>query len=176
MTTENLDDKVFQRSTEVFHPPAEIKTTGVLNLSRGLSQTEYDFLQTAIKSRFKRAFQIRNGPWVDGIIKRSVYSEDLLNILSFTSYVGRTFIKLDAKGITTPEKATSAIKGLEELFLLHVFNRESKPVEIAFGSATFRISDTEFYRVYTSDDGLKIQSGELTSIWNPPVSAGSSNQ
>ena len=162
MTIEILDDKVLQ-------PSGDLKTTGVFNLSRGLTQEESTFLQTGIKSKFKRALLLRNGPWFDGIIKRSERSEDLLNILSFTSYVGRTFIKIDGKGVSTPEQVTSAIKGLEELFLLPIFNRGPKPVEIAFGSATFRISDTEFYRVFTDENGLKVQSGELAPVWNQPV-------
>lgn len=162
MTTEILDDKVFQ-------PSGDLKTTGVFNLSRGLTQNEYDFLQTGIKSKFKRTFLLRSAPLFDGIIKNSERSEDLLNILSFTSYVGRTFIKIDAKGISTPEQVTSAISGLEELFLLPVFSREPKPVKIAFGSATFRISETEFYRIFSDSNGLKVQSGELVPNWNQPV-------
>lgn len=162
MTSEILDRKAFQ-------PSADIKTTGVFNLSRSLSQDEYNFLQTGIKSKFKRDFLLRKGQWFDFIISYSERSEDLLTTLSFVSYVGRTFIKLDTKGILTPEQATSAIRGLEELFALPIFNRGEEPVHIAFGSATFRIGDTEFYRVYTDDEGLKVQSGELVPIWNDPI-------
>lgn len=165
MTTEILDDKVLQ-------PSGDLKTTGVFNLSRGLTQDEYTFLQTGIKNKFKRALLIRNGPWFDGIIKRSESSEDLLNILSFTSYVGRTFIKIDGKGVSTPEQATSAIKGLEELFLLPVFSRSEKPIQIAFGSATFRIGETEFYKATYRDGQPEVQSGMLAPVWNQPVTVG----
>jgi hypothetical protein len=169
MTTEIL-------AYEVFRPSMNLSTTGMFDLSRALTQDEYDFLQTGIKNKFKRVLNIRNAPWVNDVIKRSLYSEDLVNILSFVSFVGKTFIKLDTKGIATPERVTSAINGLEELFLLHVFNRTESPVEVVLGSATFRISDTEFYRVFTDGDGLKVQSGELVPIWNQPVDVGPRNQ
>jgi hypothetical protein len=162
MTTEIL-------AYEVFRPSMNLSTTGMFDLSRALTQNEYDFLQTGIKNKIKRSLHIRNAPWVNDVIKRSSYSEDLVNILSFVSFVGKTFIKLDTKGISTPERVTSAINGLEELFLLHVFNRTDSPVGIASGTATFRISETEFYRIFTDGDGLKVQSGELVPIWNQPV-------
>lgn len=163
MTTEIVD--------EVYRTNAEIRTTGVFNLTRALTPDEYDFIQTHIKSKLKRAFLTRNNSYlVESAIRGKENAKDLL---SYISYVGQTFIKLDTKGFATPERAMSAINGLEELFDLPVFKRESKPVKIAFGSATFRISDTEFYRVYTDEDGLKVQSGELVPIWNQPVSVAS---
>lgn len=149
-------------------PSTGIRTAGVLNLSRALTQDEYDFLQTGIQSKLKRALRQRNQAF-DLIVKTSERPEDLLNILSFVTYVGRTFIQLDSKGISTPEKVNSAISGLEDLFLLGVFNPDPEPVHIAFGSATFRISDTEFYKVSYDKGKREVRSGMLSPVWNPPV-------
>jgi hypothetical protein len=150
------------------HLSTGIRTTGVLNLSRALTQDEYDFLQTGIQSKLKRALRQRN-QWFNFIVKTSERPEDLLNILSFVTYVGRTFIQLDSKGISTPEKVNSAIRGLEDLFLLGVFNPDPEPVHIAFGSATFRISDKEFSKVSYRKGQLEVRSGMLSPVWNPPV-------
>lgn len=150
------------------HPSTGIKTAGVLNLSRALTQDEYDFLQTGIQSKLKRALRQRT-QWFDFIVKTSERPEDLLNILSFVTYIGRTFIQLDSKGISTPEKVNSAIRGLDDLFLLGVFNPDSEPLHIAFGSATFRVSDTEFYKVSYNKGKREVRSGMLSPVWNPPV-------
>lgn len=165
MTTEMLD-------TDVFQPGVGIKTGGIFNLTRGLTPYESEFLRTNTKSKLKRTFLIRNSRLVDSAIKDSKNPENILNILSYISYVGQTFISLDAKGSSTPEQVTSAINGLEELFSLPVFNHATKPIQIAFGSAIFRISDKEFYRATCRDGKMKVQSGMLVPVWNPAVTLG----
>lgn len=163
MTTEILNKKVSLPSTE-------IRTKGVFSLTRRLTPDETNFLTKGSQSKLKRALLIRNARLVDEALKDSKQPADLLNLLSFVSYVGQTFFMLEAKGSTTPELATSATQGLEELFSLPVFNQGPKPIGIAFGSATFRLSDTEFYKVSYSPDGQReVQSGMLTPVWNEPI-------
>ena len=163
MTTEILNKRVPLPSTD-------IRTKGVFSLTRRLTPDETNFLTKGSQSKLKRALLIRNARLVDEVLKDIERPADLLNLLSFVSYIGQTFIMLESKGSTTPELATSAIQGLEELFSLPVFSHGSKPIQISFGSATFRISDTEFYKVSYSPEGQReVQSGMLTPVWNEPI-------
>lgn len=170
MTTEILTKGISLSATDV-------KTTGVFGLTRGLTTDESAFLTLGSKSKFKRALHGKKARLVDDNLKDSENAENVLNLLSFVSYVGQTFIKLDSKGLSTPEKVASTIKGLEAVFSLPAFANDSEPVKISFGSATFRISDKEFYKVSydKGKDQLEVQSGMFTPVWNPPVTVDREN-
>lgn len=161
MTTEALNKEI--------SPPVNIETGGVFSLTRRLTPDETTFLTLGSMSKFKRALFARKSTLVEETLQTSDSPENLLNLLSFVTYVGNTFIRLESKKPSTPEQVTSAVKGLEELFSLPVFNASPKPIKIAFGSATFRVGDKEFYKVSHSEDKLEIQSGILTPMWNPPI-------
>lgn len=150
-------------------PTTKIKTSGIFSLTRRLTPDESAFLTFGSKSKLQRALHARKSQSFEEALKDSGHPENVLNILSFVDYVGQTFIKLESKGHSTPEKVASAVKGLEELFSLPVFDNDSEPVKIAFGSATFRISDKEFYKVSCAESQIEVRSGMLTPIWNPPV-------
>lgn len=167
MTTEALSKEI--------SPPVEIQTTGIFSLTRRLTPDETDFLTLGSMSKFKRALFARKSTVVEDALRDSDTPENLLNLLSFVTYVGQTFIKLESKKSSTPEQVTSAVKGLEEMFSLPLFSRDPKPLKIAFGSATFRINDKEFYKVSHNGDKMEIQSGILTPVWNPPVIVDSAN-
>lgn len=149
--------------------PVNISTTGIFSLTRRLTPDETAFLTLGSMNKFKRALFGRKSTLVEDALRDSDSPENLLNLLSFVTYVGNTFIRLESKGSSTPEQVTSAIKGLEEMFSLPVFNRSSEPVKIAFGSATFRTGDKEFYKVSHNGETLEVQSGILTPVWNPPI-------